>query len=906
MLAVFLVVCSIPASAALADTNTDVRRILVLTEIGTSSPAVSTIVQQIQAALTGTLPYEVQVYSESLETTLFPDPSSQNELRGLYAYKYRDRKPDVIVAIGPSPIKFLVGSRKQFFPDTPVVFCASTKEQADDPVLDSSFTGAWMTTEPEKTVQVALRLQPKTQHLTLVGGSSPYDRKLEDIAKKSLRAFEDKLDIIDLTNRDMPDLLHQLKRLPENTIILFTSLQQDAAGRHFVSATQSLPMVVDAANAPIFGLAEILLGHGVVGGYVLSFAAQGRIAAEDTVRILQGATPQEIAIVQGTNAYMFDWRALQRWGLRERNLPPGSIVLYREPTLWEKHRSLVIAISAVTFALTLLCGYLLIERRRRRLAETELELEMNFQRLISELSTFFIDLPAEKVDVGIDSALTRLVGPLAVDRTTIAELMKQGSELMLTHGSGVQSSEMLGSSLKSEDYPFLVAKLLRNETLVISNLDQCLEMSPRERELMQGRGVRAAVFVPLEARGSVLGVLAFVSQQRSQWSERVVEQCRLLGQIFANALIRKRADEAIVTSELLKSAILASLSSDVAVIDRNGKILGANSWVERGEASIAMVCRATFANGANCSEIYGRADDRDPISSEILAGIKAVLQKERPQFEIEWSQESARGRQWFLTSVMPLKTSEGGAVITRSEITNRKQAEEERLELSGRLIDLQEKERSRLARELHDDFNQRLAVLAIDLERAAQTISNSPAGTSQRLHELWNRAREIGTDLHSLSHRLHSSTLESLGLVLGVSSLCEEFAEQHGIQVDFTNEDVPRSVPPDIALCLFRVAQEGLRNVKRHSGASRAEVRLEGAEQAISLSVSDKGIGFDTHSARARAGLGMRSMQERLRLLAGRFEIRSQPGGGTVIYVWVPLPVGVTDPSYGGKLTAAS
>jgi signal transduction histidine kinase len=221
------------------------------------------------------------------------------------------------------------------------------------------------------------------------------------------------------------------------------------------------------------------------------------------------------------------------------------------------------------------------------------------------------------------------------------------------------------------------------------------------------------------------------------------------------------------------------------------------------------------------------------------------------------------------------------------------------LELSGRLIDFQEKERSRLARELHDDFNQRLAVLAIDLERAAQTVSDSPA--SQRLHELWNRAREIGTDLHSLSHRLHSSTLESLGLVLGVSSLCGEFAEQHGIQVDFTNEDVPRSVPPDIALCLFRVAQEGLRNMRRHSGASRAEVRLEGAEQSISLSVSDKGIGFDPHSARARAGLGMRSMQERLRLLAGRFEVRSQPGGGTVIYVWVPLPAGARDPSHNGN-----
>jgi signal transduction histidine kinase len=133
-------------------------------------------------------------------------------------------------------------------------------------------------------------------------------------------------------------------------------------------------------------------------------------------------------------------------------------------------------------------------------------------------------------------------------------------------------------------------------------------------------------------------------------------------------------------------------------------------------------------------------------------------------------------------------------------------------------------------------------------------------------------------------------------LVLGVSSLCSEFAEQNGIQVDFTHENISRYVSSDIALCLFRVAQEGLRNVKRHSGASRAEVRLKAAEQVISLSVSDEGIGFNPRLSRARAGLGIRSMQERLRLLEGHFEIRSQPGEGTVIHVSIPLRTHAASP----------
>lgn len=624
------------------------------------------------------------------------------------------------------------------------------------------------------------------------------------------------------------------------------------------------------------------------------------------VQLYTESLPQDIPIVQSTNAYMFDWRELQRWGLRERNLLRDSLGLYREPTVWEEHKGLAVAASLATFLLTLLSVYLLIERTRRRVAETELELEMSFERLISELSTFFIDLPPDKVDTGIDSALNRVVGDLAIDRISILEFKKDGRELQITHSRGIQSETVQGNSLKSEDLPYLVAKLSKNETLVISNVNECPEMLATERELLRGRGKRASVFVPLEARGTVLGILAFVRQREGQWSEKLVEQFGMLGQTFANALVRKRADEALSTSELLKSAILDSLSSDVAVIDRNGKILDTNTWGTRGGRPLGMASEAEFTIGANCLEIYQRAKEaNDVTAAAILAGIKAVLQGERPQFEIEWPQQSRGGQQWFLTSVTPLKTSEGGAVITHTEITSRKQAEEDRLELSGRLIDLQEKERSRLARELHDDFNQRLAVLAIDLERAAQAIGEPPAEASQRLHELWNRASEIGTDLHSLSHRLHSSTLESLGLVLGVSSFCTEFAEQNGVQVDFTHENIARSVPSDIALCLFRVAQEGLRNVKRHSGASRAEVRLEGAQQAISLSISDKGTGFDSHVLRAKAGLGIRSMEERLRLLGGRFEIRSQPGEGTVIHVSIPLGVHALIPS-GSRLNGAS
>jgi PAS domain S-box-containing protein len=244
---------------------------------------------------------------------------------------------------------------------------------------------------------------------------------------------------------------------------------------------------------------------------------------------------------------------------------------------------------------------------------------------------------------------------------------------------------------------------------------------------------------------------------------------------------------------------------------------------------------------------------------------------------------AARGKFYYAKNGEPERML-GMAV----DITDLRRMEEERRELSGMLIIAQEAERSRLARELHDDFNQRLAVLAIDLEKAAESIPDCSAETSQRLHQLWARTSEIGADLHDLSHQLHSSTLESLGLVLGVSSFCREFAEQQGIQVDFAHGDAPR-VPRDVALCLFRIVQEGLRNVKRHSEATRAEVRLEAVDDSLHLSVSDTGKGFESKKSWAKAGLGIRSMEERLRLVGGNLEVQSRLGEGTRIDAWVPL-----------------
>jgi signal transduction histidine kinase len=180
-------------------------------------------------------------------------------------------------------------------------------------------------------------------------------------------------------------------------------------------------------------------------------------------------------------------------------------------------------------------------------------------------------------------------------------------------------------------------------------------------------------------------------------------------------------------------------------------------------------------------------------------------------------------------------------------------------------------------------------MLAIDVEQLGQELGDSSQGTQQRLREFFERISALGADMHSLSHQLHSSTLESLGPVVGVKAFCKEFAVAEHVQVDFAHENVPRRIPGDAALCLFRVVQEGLRNVKRHSCAGEANVRLEWFGGNLHLTVSDGGKGFDSASPPAGGGIGIWSMQERLRLLGGRLQVQSHLLQGTRIDVWLPL-----------------
>jgi signal transduction histidine kinase len=224
-----------------------------------------------------------------------------------------------------------------------------------------------------------------------------------------------------------------------------------------------------------------------------------------------------------------------------------------------------------------------------------------------------------------------------------------------------------------------------------------------------------------------------------------------------------------------------------------------------------------------------------------------------------------------------------------ADITERKLAEEALSKVGGRLIEAHEEERTWIARELHDDIGQQLALLANNLELMEKDAPDSIAEIRNRVSEQLKRVREIASDVQAISHRLHSSKLRYLGIVAAAKSFCQELSEQHNVEIDFIHADIPPAVPEEISLCLFRVMQEGLQNAVKHSGVRHFEVELRGASDGIHLTVHDSGLGFDTYAGMNDRGLGLVSMLERVNLVKGTFSIKSVLGRGTTIHARVPL-----------------
>ena len=571
----------------------ETKQVLILYGQEKGHPAHNLTEQGLHAAFQTTPSVDIQLYTEYLDVGRFPGPRHSATVANFLRRKYSGMEIDAIIAVYPYAADFLLANRLTLFPGVPIIASEVTRsyaEKTEHSPVRRFMTGTILGDNIAGVMAAALRMRPATKRVALVAGTTPNDAYSEQIFRKGLSPYAGRIEVIDLTRLSMEETLSRVSSLPPDTLILYSSIFRDGAGKSFVPR-EALSLIARAANAPVFGLYETFLGHGIVGGRLVSFEQHGREAAALALRILSGESPAAIPF-GGEQAYvnLYDWRELKRWHIPEAVVPAGSVVLYKRPSLLEEHRWSIVGGLILIVAEGFLILILMINLRRRRKAE--------------------------------------------------------------------------------------------------------------------------------------------------------------------QALSKSKQD------------------------------------------------------------LHG---------------------------------------------------------------------------LTARLIDTQEEELSHLSRELHDDLTQRLAGLAIDAGMIEQQLKSLQVPAAQELNDMKMKLIEVSEDVHSLSRQLHPTILDDLGLVEAVKSECMVFSRRTGIALSFEPNNMPGAIPKDIALCLYRVIQEGLKNIEKHAKITQAQISLQGLSGSIRLLIQDVGAGFDPHTMKNKAGLGLSSIRERVGFINGTMSIKSEQGKGTEIEVFVPL-----------------
>ena len=644
------------------------------------------------------------------------------------------------------------------------------------------------------------------------------------------------------------------------------------------------------------------------------------------------------------------------------------------------------------------------------------ENRLEFETLVADLSSRFINLPPADVDREIDEALRRVCELLVIDYAVLWQWSATTEVVTPTHAYPAQRDPRASEPLSQEQYPWTVRQILDGRLVVLPSLDEVPAEAAADRESGRRVGIKSSLCLPLSVGGArPVGALAFNTlRMHRDWPDALVKRLQLVAHVFANALARRRHElnlqEAQERLSLAADSAEAGLwtlnystgvfwatekartifgysADEVITMERFEASVHSDDWAlvrgaieraarEGGSVNVEYRIILSSDGGARWISSRGRTRFTSTGESKYLMGVSIdITERKRSEealhasdarlaagaelaglafYEVDFERRvawadhrfreicgiphdraqglqslefwiehlhpddrqrvmdqrqqmhdgrverlnveyrfmhPAHGEKWIHhVARVPKRDSRGHVIVTFGvlrDITARKRVEDERRDLSSRLIQAHEEERALLARELHDDVTQRLAVLAIELGRAELAAPDGPQVLAMRA------AREglvfLSEDIHSLAYQLHPSVLEELGLADALRAECERVCSQGRVDLSLELEPLPTTIGREAALCLFRVAQEALNNVTRHSAARAARVALRDMEGGVLLAVRDDGVGFDPSSQRTRRSLGLASMRERVWLVNGTLDIESTPGRGTEVIAWVPV-----------------
>ena len=424
-----------------------------------------------------------------------------------------------------------------------------------------------------------------------------------------------------------------------------------------------------------------------------------------------------------------------------------------------------------------------------------------------------------------------------------------------------------------------------NERVVVADIEACAFMAgTQDQQEYRRSGIRAVQSTPLRSRsGRPLGMISTHWRTPHNPSEEDFRFFDVLARQAADLIERALAEEALRESE-----------ERFRVIANTAPVL---IWMSGAEKQVTYLNQTWLDyTGLPLDTTLGQRqiDVLHPDEAERCRDVYGKAFEQREPFQMEHRLRRHDGEyRWVVTAGVPRYNygSFVGYIGTAVDITERKLAEEALSTVSQKLIEAHEEESTRIARELHDDINQRLALVSMRLGYVKQSLPASAGDLEQEIEEASQEIADLAADIQTISHGLHPAKLEHLGLEGAAAGFCEELSHRHGVTIDVHFENVPTALPREISLCLYRVLQEALQNVVKHSLSRHAHVSLNGQVNTIDLTVKDSGAGFHLHEAIRGPGLGLTSMKERLKLVGGQLSIHSQRGGGTTIHAVAPLRV---------------
>ncbi len=498
--------------------------------------------------------------------------------------------------------------------------------------------------------------------------------------------------------------------------------------------------------------------------------------------------------------------------------------------------------------------------------------------------------PPERVHTTISEGLKAIIELVDADRICWYEVDAESETLLHKYTGCVREAPLSPKNIPAGKMPYMAQHLGQHEVVVLRELNDLPPAGCADRQFLEGLGVKSLLLIPSsysQLRKGVLGVSSYSVEVI--FPEETINQLAIAANIIGATLERMYAQTATQESEHRFQCLFAQASVGIALETMDGRILEVNP------AFCSMIgYSAEELLNTTCSNLTHPDDEK--IEKVLFEELRVGL---RPSYSMEKRFFRKDGNvMWGHINVSLLNTNHGSPPLvigTVSDITAQKMAEaslsqrdRELQLLAGRLIEAQEEERCRISRELHDDIGQRVALLTSEVGVVSQvSLSAQKENAPVLFPKLHKELSAIATDIHELSHELHSARLQYCGLKVALKDLCLKYLNHHQLEVDLYTENLDPNLSPDVALCLYRVAQEALANVLKHGQTSQVFLRVIVDSDKVRLTIKDLGAGFDTsvHSG----GIGLVSMRERVHFSGGLFSVKSAPNQGTEIAVEIAV-----------------